>query len=336
MKITNLAISAFCICGLLSITSCNKKTYEAAFSPEESGLGIVKITDESKDAVVHPKVGGLSVNPVTASSGLNGKCTWASIRTLSVSPDGKELAYLGLQNKQHNVMVRRSTSAGAATQRTFRNVGTCFWGIDDNLYYSDYTETTSKICSVNSHAGTLIHQHTSNNFDFNPVLSRNGEILYFERVEAGVGSCIWSYKLETGELANCGSGYSPCPLGDGTQEFLCVRNTSNGNSEIWRVNYVTGQEQLIITDKEHGYSDPQISPDGKWILFTGNSVSPVNKKKNVDIFVCRLDGSNFMQLTYHPADDLCPQWGADGKSIYFISDRSSKNFNVWRMNFNLR
>ena len=58
---------------------------------------------------------------------------------------------------------------------------------------------------------------------------------------------------------------------------------------------------------------------------------------NTDIFVCKPDGTQLMQLTYHAADDLSPVWSRDGKYIYFISQRGSATAtaNVWRMNFSL-
>lgn len=56
---------------------------------------------------------------------------------------------------------------------------------------------------------------------------------------------------------------------------------------------------------------------------------------NTDIFVSRLDGTEFTQLTYHAADDLSPVWGKDGRSIYFVSQRGSAEAqaNIWRMTF---
>ena len=100
---------------------------------------------------------------------------------------------------------------------------------------------------------------------------------------------------------------------------------------------MNGQETIILSDKERGFSNPCLSPDGQWIVCEGNAKSSVNKKQNIDIFAVKIDGSNFIQLTYHPADDTCPVWSADGKSIYFLSARATKDqaYNIWKMNFNL-
>jgi len=93
---------------------------------------------------------------------------------------------------------------------------------------------------------------------------------------------------------------------------------------------------LLLSVKEKWFSSPKVSPDGKWILVTGASQSN-NKIWNTDLFVVRSDGTNFTQLTYHPGNDMSGVWSPDGKSIYFVSQRGTKNgeYNVWKMNFPL-
>ena len=116
-----------------------------------------------------------------------------------------------------------------------------------------------------------------------------------------------------------------------------MRNSTSGRSEIWYVDYVKGQESLILSDENRSFTNPKLSPDGKWIVCVGNSVSNISNKDNLDIFVVRTDGTRLTQLTFHPQADTSPVWAADGRSIYFVSSRANENnsYNVWRMNFNL-
>ena len=116
-----------------------------------------------------------------------------------------------------------------------------------------------------------------------------------------------------------------------------MRNSSDGKSEIWYVDYVKGQESIILSDVNRSFTNPTLSPDGQWLLVVGNSASSISKKQNLDIFAVRTDGTQLTQLTYHPQQDCCPVWSKDGKSIYFISSRANKDmyYNIWRMNFNL-
>ena len=333
--------------GVLIISSCgslqkfkNKsKIYLDSFVSEEVGLNIQKITDETKGSVL----GNTLVTPIGgfANSGVAG-CKksgiyWGTMRLLSISPEGDELAYLTVANKQNNVMVRRTTGGGNGTQRTFRNVRDFSYGPDGYIYFSDHVgENKYQIHSINAKAGSIMRQLTSNSEDNNPIMSENKKYLFFTRYDNS-GPVIWCLNVETGTLTSCARGYNPYPVGDGENEFLCVRNSAEGVSEIWIVNYVSGIETLLLTDKERGFSNPCISPDGEWVLVQGSSISSTGKIKNLDIFAVKIDGTSFVQLTYHPGIDCCPMWSKDGKNVYFISSRANKDksFNVWKMNFNL-
>lgn len=341
------------------LTSCgSSKVVLDTAAPEEQGLNIQKITDESSNTVLgsttqlagNKRAGGYlgsylsAVIPSVSNFALtsrggsrDAKYYWGTGRLLSISPDGTEIAYLNRSNKQDNVMIRKAGSQGASTQRTFRDVGDMSWGTDGNLYFSDYSDGEhSQIGATNAKAGSIIRQLTNNNIDSNPVLSKDGKLLLFTRMDKS-GPSIWSLNLDDNTLTSCARGYNPCFTGSSNDEFLCVRNSTSGVSEIWKVDYVKGQETLILSDKKRGFTNPTVSPDGQWVLVQGNSKSSVKKKENLDIFAVRIDGSNFTQITYHPATDCCPTWSADGKYIYFISSRGNKDdyYNVWRMRFAL-
>lgn len=329
-------------CTLL-LSSCGGPKNLSSYAPEESGLNIMKITDESSNSVLGPQIYGAIAKGVRyAATDFGGskenKIYWSTIKALSVSPDGQDLAYLSKLNKLSNVMVRRTNPQGSATQRTSRDVSDVFWGADGNLYYSDNTDTSHPlIAAVGAKQGTLVRQLTSNNNDQQPVLSSDGKLLFFVRTDR-TGPAIWSLNLENGALTSCAMGYNPCVIPGVNDAFICVRNSSNGNSEIWMVNYEKGQETLILSDKSKGFSNPAVSPNGKWIICQGNAKSNVTKKNNLDIFAVKLDGTSLIQLTYHPETDACPQWSSDGKSIFFLSTRGNEKnyYNIWKMKFDLQ
>lgn len=335
------AAFAFTLC-VIAVSSCgsSKKALDT-YVPEEIGLNVQKLSDESKNSVLSQKTfidtKGLKF-AATTYGGLRKKgMLWASSRFLDISPDGEWLAYASRNNKQDNIMVRRTNTTSTSTQRTFRNVNSFCWGADDNIYFSDYVGSNNwQISSVGARSGSLMRQLTSNNHDTQPILSKDGRILYFVRFDT-TGPSVWTLDFNTNTLTSCARGFNPYPVGNGHDSFLCVRNTAEGRSEIWLVNYINGQETLILSDKERGFTNPCLSPDGRWIVCEGNSRSSVSKKQNLDIFAVRIDGSDFIQLTYHPGHDTCPVWSADGKSIYFLSSRGTRDqsYNIWKMNFNL-
>ncbi len=331
---------------VLTLASCGSKkeaVYLDLFSPEESGLNLVKITDEANGSVIGSSVGRLNpaVNYATKICGYSQSANyrWGCSPNLTVSPDGTKLAYVTKLNDQTNVMIRNTNSQGISTQRTFRNVvgGFC-WGSDNRLYFGDANYPNYYISSVDATQGSVMNQHTNGNVDDSfPALSSDGNILFFTRWQSQYGPSIWSLNKKEGTLSSCARGYNACPIPGNNEAFYCVRNSSDGKSEIWHVNYVTGQESIVLSNANTSFTNPTLSPDGKWLLLVGNSVSSISKKANLDIYVVRTDGTQLTQLTYHPEQDCSPAWSKDGKSIFFISSRANKDqyYNIWKMNFSL-
>ena len=167
--------------------------------------------------------------------------------------------------------------------------------------------------------------------------SPDGNTLYFHRGEGYANYSLWSYDRKTNLFSNYSRGMTACLIPGDPNTIYCARFTTNKESEIWRINFKTGVEEVILAQPGKSYTTPQLSPDGKWLLVTGNSRSEKEGIDNTDIFVVRTDGTQLTQLTYHPGNDLSPVWSPDGKSIFFLSQRGSsdKVYNVWRMNFNL-
>jgi Tol biopolymer transport system component len=83
------------------------------------------------------------------------------------------------------------------------------------------------------------------------------------------------------------------------------------------------------------FSNPSISPDHKKILMVGSTPASKNNASNLNIYTVNIDGSELTQLTYHPGIDCSPIWSADGKSIYFISERGNKGrrYQIWKMEY---
>ena len=77
--------------------------------------------------------------------------------------------------------------------------------------------------------------------------------------------------------------------------------------------------------------DPQLSPDGKWVAFTAQTVDIPNNIKPTQIYIVPVDGGTPQKLTNDGTLNTRPRWSPDSKRIFFISDRSNGS-QVWSMN----
>lgn len=292
---------------------------------EESGIEFTRITSDN-DYVCMPMV-----------KRFGGKIDWMSNRILDISTDGKQLAYLSIRNNTTNIFIKDIDRQGSSVQRTNRQKVLDF-SYSPNGRYICFSETSGKLNQIfqtDARNGYVCRQITSNNNDYTPVYSPDMSNIFFARKEKS-GASIWSYNITNNFLSSYTRGMNPYPL-DKSGALLCTRTNAEGRSEIWRVNFSTGLEECILADPTRSFTTPSLSPDGAWILFVGSNVLTNGSQRyaNTDIFVCRTDGTQLMQLTYHAADDLSPVWSRDGKFIYFISQRGSSTAtaNVWRMPF---
>jgi dipeptidyl aminopeptidase/acylaminoacyl peptidase len=78
-------------------------------------------------------------------------------------------------------------------------------------------------------------------------------------------------------------------------------------------------------------ADPQISPDGRLVAFTVQTIDVENNRKPRHVYVVSLSGSAPRRITEAGNLNDRPRWSPDGKRLAFISDRGG-SAQVWLMN----
>src|SRR5512135_3772541 len=68
-------------------------------------------------------------------------------------------------------------------------------------------------------------------------------------------------------------------------------------------------------------SDPQLSPDGKWVVYTVTTPSLKDNRGVARLWLADVATGQTRQITQGPGSDRSPRWSPDGKTIAFISSR---------------
>ena len=155
-------------------------------------------------------------------------------------------------------------------------------------------------------------------------------------------------------------------LRDGTGVLVSGQDSASGEPKLWHVSYPSGEVQKITNDL-NSYRSVSLTADnsalatvqaertsGNWVMPTNDSARavPVTKDRavhsriawtpegrliynsnangNVDLYIADADGNNSRQLTNKAGWNGDASVSADGRTIYFMSDRTGPP-HVWRM-----
>lgn len=92
------------------------------------------------------------------------------------------------------------------------------------------------------------------------------------------------------------------------------------DQQLWLFDIQTRQDKLIAQSMEGGFSDLAWSPDSQWLAFVETSLNQFDQIK-----VLRAATREIHPLTSDYYNSSSPAWSADGKWIYFLSDRMLKS-----------
>jgi Tol biopolymer transport system component/serine/threonine protein kinase len=163
--------------------------------------------------------------------------------------------------------------------------------------------------------------------DTQPAFSPDGSAIAF-RSERGVGGIF--VMGATGESVRRLSdiGHNPSWSPDGKKIVVSTEGIDqplgrSGLSELWTIDVATGEKKKLFEgDAVH----PSWSPHGERIAFWAIPKTTAQR----DIWTIAATGGAPMAVTQDAALDWNPIWSADGKFLYFASDRGG-SMNLWRV-----
>lgn len=93
---------------------------------------------------------------------------------------------------------------------------------------------------------------------------------------------------------------------------------STYNASRLQVVKMNGERKTLLEFPLSKFSEPCVSPDGKWIALVSNRDCPRSCWLPGHLYVCAADGSNMRQLTHDLEYIGTIAWAADGKSIFIL------------------
>ncbi len=188
---------------------------------------------------------------------------------------------------------------------------------------------------VNGGEARLLVSHPAN--ESRPLYSPDGKRLAFISTRTGNGD-VYLLTFETGDLKRLTFDDAGEQLDAWSRDgrFIYFSSTSrdiSGMNDLFRVESDGGTPMLVSSDRYANEYWAAPAPDGNSVAFTARGISSSqwwrNGRSHIDeceIWLLREAG--YERFTEGGAKEMWPMWSADGKQIYFISDRGGAQ-NIW-------
>ncbi len=89
----------------------------------------------------------------------------------------------------------------------------------------------------------------------------------------------------------------------------------------------TGKRLITLDDlaRIKTVSDPQRSPDGKWVAYVVRTADVEKDKSDSDLWMVSWDGTQTVRLTSGPDSESAPRWSPDGRYLAFLASRGTED-----------
>ncbi|MFH1865886.1 MAG: S41 family peptidase [Candidatus Eisenbacteria bacterium] len=175
-------------------------------------------------------------------------------------------------------------------------------------------------------------------YDDTPLWSPDGERVAFSSDRAG-NADVYVVSREGGvpERLTWHSSWDSPQCWDrdgGSILFTSYRDTLEAN--LYRVSTGGGLPRRVLFDRGNNVS---VSPDGRWLAYVRGRTPWWRQhyygSSARDIWVRAIDGGPSHRIVHSPYNDDRPMWGADGRSLYFMSERTDSVANIWKVEVDL-
>jgi Tol biopolymer transport system component len=163
--------------------------------------------------------------------------------------------------------------------------------------------------------------------DTQPAFSPDVSTIAFRSERGGGGIFVMG---ATGESVRrlSDTGYNPSWSPDGKTIVVATESVVHplgrtGSSELWTIDIATGEKRKLFGGDA---VQPSWSPHGDRIAFWAIPKDTAER----DLWTIPASGGSPVAVTQDQPIDWNPFWSADGKALYFVSDRGG-SMNLWRI-----
>ncbi|MDX2033520.1 MAG: LpqB family beta-propeller domain-containing protein [Blastocatellia bacterium] len=181
----------------------------------------------------------------------------------------------------------------------------------------------------------LLVSHPAN--ESRPLYSPDGKRLAFISARTGGGD-IYLLTLETGELQRLTFDDANDQLDGWSRDGRWIYFTSSsrdiaGMNDLYRVASAGGTPMQVSADRYASEYWAAPSPDGEAVAFTARGLTASqwwrNGRSHIDqCEIWLLSGKGYERVTDGGVKEMWPMWSADGRQLYFVSDRGNTQ-NLW-------
>lgn len=189
--------------------------------------------------------------------------------------------------------------------------------VPDTMANSEYPQDIYVSADDGSDIKRITHEK---GFDGLPNFSRDGDRIYFVRRDKNQ-SQIFEFNVKTTSKRIIHTEKAKILSLSVSESLIAWTYKNDEENEKLMVKKLKGNEVVFEGNPKFPYSDVELHPKELRLLVISNFEAP----KNRDVYQIDFAEKCATRFSFHGADESHPTFGPEGKSLFYVSNRSKSN-----------